>query len=190
MKYSTILLLSLSLLAGCATPVQTPVAPPAMVAKFGDSWGVGGGFSQPASTPMPSATVAALGPAVHLAWDPAGDGLVYQVYYGTFPHSYEHMLAVGTNCAATVKGLETGGVYYFAVTSVDGDGNESDDSPQAAGVGAPILELHFSDPGEALEASTNLSDWQQRAALQVADYWLVQIHAGVPQEFYRLKTSP
>jgi Bacterial Ig-like domain len=66
-----------------------------------------------------------------LEWDAVSfpDFSGYRVYYGTAPGTY--LQAVGTGIYAgnttsyTVPGLTSGTRYYFAVTAIDGSGNES-----------------------------------------------------------------
>ena len=53
----------------------------------------------------------------------------YRVYYGTAPRAYSQArgsgLATGNATSWTVSGLNPGTLYYFAVTAIDGAGNES-----------------------------------------------------------------
>ena len=60
----------------------------------------------------------------------------YRVYYGTSSRSYSQAagtgLSAGNTTSFTVTGLPRGHLYYFAVTSVDGAGNESPYSNEAS----------------------------------------------------------
>jgi chitodextrinase len=53
----------------------------------------------------------------------------YRVYYGTSAGKYQQAVGAGawagTATAFTVTGLLKGATYYFSVTSVDSQGNES-----------------------------------------------------------------
>ena len=64
-----------------------------------------------------------------LAWDATSGVTGYRLYYGTGPHTYDQALgsgiAVGNATSYTVSGLKGATLYYFAVTSVDSNGNES-----------------------------------------------------------------
>ncbi|MFC1678100.1 fibronectin type III domain-containing protein, partial [Patescibacteria group bacterium] len=66
---------------------------------------------------------------VELRWDPdpVGDVDRYKVYYGTDPTPgiYGGSQEVGLVNAAVIAGLTNGTLYYFAVTAIDAEGNES-----------------------------------------------------------------
>ncbi|TLS35605.1 amylopullulanase [Pseudalkalibacillus caeni] len=60
---------------------------------------------------------------VELAWN--GDAAQYKVYQSTLKGAlYEEVATVSGN-SATIENLANGNEYYFAVTAVDADGNES-----------------------------------------------------------------
>jgi hypothetical protein len=147
--------------------------------------------------PKPAASAVLLPGAVELAWETA-PGMTYRVYYagqtltwngapvtGKFPGSYEQAVDVGTNGAMTIGGLEPNRVYYFSVTATDTNGAESDLSPPFAQTSQPILVIHFPASSMGVEASTNLFDWQPRAALQRGVEWHMRFNPAVPREFYR-----
>ena len=69
-----------------------------------------------------------------LAWDPSPDGSVvsYKVYYGTASGVYNNSIAT-SGTTMTVSNLVEGVTYYFAATSLDGDGLESDFSSEVSG---------------------------------------------------------
>ena len=63
----------------------------------------------------------ATAPTATLQWDPpnvAVDG--YKVYIGTAPGTYASGIDVGNITNYTVKGLQVGTLYYFAVTAYKG----------------------------------------------------------------------
>jgi fibronectin type 3 domain-containing protein len=62
----------------------------------------------------------------------------YRVYYGNSPGVYLQAfgsgIAVGNATTYTASNLTKGKTYYFAVTAVDGSGNESSFSNEASKV--------------------------------------------------------
>jgi chitodextrinase len=64
-----------------------------------------------------------------LAWDASSGVTGYRLYYGTVSHTYQQArgsgIAVGNATSHTVSGLKGATRYYFAVTAVDRNGNES-----------------------------------------------------------------
>jgi len=66
--------------------------------------------------------------------DPAVTG--YRVYFGQASHTYAQMpgygLATGKTTSYTITGLQSARTYYFAVTAIDGTGNESPPSNEAS----------------------------------------------------------
>jgi fibronectin type 3 domain-containing protein len=72
-----------------------------------------------------------------LQWSASTDSRVqgYRVYYGTGSRTYLQTKGSGANAGAsttfTVSNLTSGRTYYFAVTSFDSAGNESDYSSEA-----------------------------------------------------------
>lgn len=66
--------------------------------------------------------------SVTLQWSPSGDAQEYHVYASTIRGSlHERILSEETitGTSASVSGLTNGKKYYFMVTAVDGNGNES-----------------------------------------------------------------
>lgn len=55
----------------------------------------------------------------------------FKVYYGTKPGTYSNSLYVGMTTSYSFNGLAPG-TYYFAVTTCDSSGNESDFSNEAS----------------------------------------------------------
>jgi len=65
-----------------------------------------------------------------LIWDPSTSNVAgYRMYYGTTSRTYQQAkgsgIAVGNVTSYKVSGLTSGKLYYFAVTSIDSNGNES-----------------------------------------------------------------
>ena len=65
--------------------------------------------------------------SVQLSWQPNAepDLQEYNVYYGTQSRSYGPPIPVDKSATYTLSGLDEGMVYYFAVSAVDNNGNES-----------------------------------------------------------------
>lgn len=74
------------------------------------------------------------GQSVILDWDPSVDPTVtgYNLYYGLSSRGYTNVISTGTATTATVSGLTVGATYYFAVTSYDLAGLESDYSAEVS----------------------------------------------------------
>ena len=67
-----------------------------------------------------------------LVWNETRDPNVvgYNVYFGTASHQYTNSVQAGPDLVATITGLAQGTTYYFAVTSTDSAGVESDFSQE------------------------------------------------------------
>lgn len=68
------------------------------------------------------------GQNVSLSWNPSPDAGVsgYRIYYGVDSHKYGEMIDVGNVTNAVITVPDGPGTYYFAATSYDYAGNESD----------------------------------------------------------------
>ena len=66
--------------------------------------------------------------SVPLAWNPSVDSTVagYKIYYGTASHVYANSVDVGNVTKSSITGLSKNTTYYFAATTYDIYGNESD----------------------------------------------------------------
>jgi hypothetical protein len=65
---------------------------------------------------------------VTLVWDPnpkSKNVAGYKVYYGYSKRNYKLNLNVGNHTTHTISGLESGQIYYFAVTAYNSKGHES-----------------------------------------------------------------
>ena len=82
---------------------------------------------------LPSAALAAT--TVSLAWDPSAstNAAGYKIHYGVVSRTYTNTVAVGNTTNTTISGLVDGVTYYFAATTLDGSGLESDVWVPAAG---------------------------------------------------------
>lgn len=97
---------------------------------------------------------------VNLAWDHSpSDGVVgYRMYYGNASRTYTQHDAVPYQLTWTVTGLANG-TYYFAVTALDIDGNESDYSNEVSTtIGTPSISCDVNGDG-----SVNVLDLQVMA---------------------------
>lgn len=117
------------------------------------------------------------GQTLELVWTPSEspDIVGYNVYYGGTSDDYTNEISVGNLTSLTVSGLANGATYFFAVTSVNSFGVESDSSAQTTyavpseaaifgipvfssnGVSLPVTGL----PGHlyVIQTSTNLLNW-------------------------------
>ena len=66
--------------------------------------------------------------SVDILWQPSPDTNVigYNLYYGTSSRGYTNEISLGNTTSATISGLVGGVTYYFAATSYDATGDESD----------------------------------------------------------------
>ncbi|MBI5097018.1 MAG: hypothetical protein HZB32_05175 [Nitrospirae bacterium] len=116
---------------------------------------------------------ASAGQAV-LSWDPPttnvdGSPLTdlngYRIYYGIFPGVYETVTDVGNVITSTVTNLTDGSLYYFAVTTYDLSGNESDFSNE---VNKSILSIPPGNIDTSTPASVNRVDGYDLLSLELA----------------------
>ncbi len=136
--------------------------------------------------------------SVSLAWDasPTIDVVGYAVHYGGASRAYTNSLDVGDTTTSTVRGLEDGAIYYFAVTAYDSIGLHSEPSneiryqvpipvpnPDAgvqlimgsqAGVAAQIRFQASPNANYELQATEDLQSWSTiwNSAPVPTDQWL------------------
>jgi len=69
-----------------------------------------------------------------LTWDPSPspEVVAYHLYYGAASGNYTNEIIMGNVATATVSGLSSGVTYYFAITAVGVDGQESDYSNEVS----------------------------------------------------------
>jgi hypothetical protein len=84
--------------------------------------------------------------SVNLSWQPSPDTNVigYNIYYGTSSRSYTNEISLGNTTSVTISGLVGGITYYFAATSYDSTGDESDFSN----------EISYNDPTSVILLSS------------------------------------
>jgi hypothetical protein len=82
-----------------------------------------------------------LAASVTVSWRPSPDPDLahYNLYYGTQSRVYGPPIDVGQATTYEVTGLQWGDTYYFAVTAVDTNQNESGYSPEAISTVKPRL---------------------------------------------------
>src|SRR5439155_19080697 len=70
--------------------------------------------------------------AVTLAWNPSPGANIagYRVYYGAASRSYNNVVNAGNSTNVTINNLTAGVTYFFAATSYDTSGLESDYSTE------------------------------------------------------------
>lgn len=70
--------------------------------------------------------------AYELQWDPVNDPRLsgYRLYLGDAPGDYHDVIELGSQTQYRVEDLDPERIYYFAITALDQDGNESDFSPE------------------------------------------------------------
>jgi hypothetical protein len=129
---------------------------------------------------------------VTVAWDASPDPDVagYRVYYGTNSRAYGWSTNAGLALEQTVR-LPWSGHWYFAATTYDDYGVESDFSNEAdcwVGLMPPVVRSVTNVPASGtwvrvapvLERSTNLVDWTEIGS------WAVLLPATEAQEFFRV----
>ncbi len=146
------------------------------------------------------------GQSITLAWDASGDSSAagYKIYYGTTSRNYTNSVDVGNVTNATLNLPETGVTYYFAATTYDSAGNESDFSNETTGYVAQVSsvasaltavtsgggQFGFTVTGTfgasyIVQASTNMADWVS-VETNAAPFNFVDVEAAsYPQRFYR-----
>lgn len=113
----------------------------------------------PGAPPKPNLLSAAAGDKeVKLTWSDAERATAYNIYMGTKVRSYSAIETVTDNrndtYTYTVKGLDNGTTYYFAIKGTNGGGespysNEMSATPQVPAPGAPVLEpIEANDIGD------------------------------------------
>lgn len=102
------------------------------------------------------------GHSVGLAWDAATDPTVvgYHVYWGQASRVYTNMVDVGMSTSLTVSNLTVGDVYYFAATTYNAAGLESQFSQEIAWmVGAQVLTNAVQAFGQVLSSTNPNGPW-------------------------------
>jgi hypothetical protein len=97
---------------------------------------------------------------VELAWDPPSGTLPtelegYRVHYGTSSHDYSNIVDVGSVTDYVVANLDAGSTYYFAVTALGINGDESAYSNEASKSLAQQFVLTVNTSGSGAGAVTS-----------------------------------
>lgn len=154
------------------------------------------------------------GQSVSLSWDATGDPNVagYKIYYGVASRDYTSSVNEGNVTTATISMPAPATTYYFAATTYDIYGNESDYSnetiyrtPSAAGDPGPAATLipaaqaggrfGFNISGTAgtiyvVQASTNLVNWISIQTNAAPFTFMDPQTAGFKQRFFRTFSPP
>jgi Fibronectin type III domain len=142
-----------------------------------------------------------------LAWNPnlSPEVVGYHLYYGTASGNYTSSIVVGNVATATVLGLSVGVTYYFAITTVGADGQESDFSGEISyrqensgtqmhiqGVSGGQFILTVTGPAEHtydIEATQDFTTWTVIGTVTLDDSGSLDFTdtnaAEFPQRFYR-----
>ncbi len=98
---------------------------------------------------------------VTLAWDPSTDPTVtgYNLYYGSASGTYTNVILAGGATSATVSNLTQGATYFFAATTYNAAGLESDYS----------IEVSYAVPGNP--AGSLLVSLSPAAAVSAGAQW-------------------
>lgn len=129
--------------------------------------------------PPPAATITLLPVTAVVSWNDPEDYMVagYNVYVGREPHTYGIQVSAGHNSSVSVDDLTVGQPYYFAITAINSDGDETDYSEEAIYIPGPgLMQLHYPEPGiTGIQSSSNLVDWIDRPdILQTNGDWFVK----------------
>lgn len=147
-----------------------------------------------------------------LAWEPSPNPVVagYHLYYGTASGNYTSSSYITGNLAtATIAGLASGVTYYFAITSVDAEGQESAFSSElnySQGIAGVQMQIHGVAGGQFMltvsgpaghrydiEATQDFSAWTVIGTGTLDAGGLRDFTdpnaAGFPQRFYRTRDT-
>jgi hypothetical protein len=145
--------------------------------------------------------------SVVVSWDPTPDSgvVAYRVYYGRSSREYLAPIEVGSVTKARVPGLTGGVKYFFAVTAVHWNGEESEYSEEITFIPGPrlirlaqvsdgslMLTIH-GVPGQwlNLEATADFKSWDVIATVQIEPNGCVEFVdpdiAGHPERYYRTR---
>jgi hypothetical protein len=148
--------------------------------------------------------------SVTLTWSPSIDSTVvgYNIYYGVASGVYTHSNNVGNVTNFTITGLADDTTYYFAATSYDSNGVESNFSNEIAVTTPPIaiappkhqnvsvsgqFSFDVSDDSNevfVVQASTDLITWVP-VQTNAASFTFVDTNAGqFRSRFYRTVIVP
>jgi hypothetical protein len=73
-----------------------------------------------------SAPSRASGASKTVSWSAVPEPVLgYKLYWGTRSHEYDSHVDVGPDVSYTVSGLQSGNIYYFAVSAYNGGGEST-----------------------------------------------------------------
>ena len=119
-----------------------------------------------------------------ISWKPNIEGNLagYRVYYGTSPSTYDHVIGAGITPSVDVINLEQGTTYYFAVTDLDLNGNESFFSQE---IRVPIP----ADTGTGTETSSGAGNGSTRLFDTVVKLTREALGLGLKDHLYVIRDS-
>jgi hypothetical protein len=147
-----------------------------------------------------------------LTWDPSPspDVAGYHLYYGAVSGDYTNNIVMSDVTTMTVSGLSSGVTYYFAITAVGADGQESDFSNEVAyrqELSGAQMQSHGMSGGQFIltvagptghtydiEATQDFSVWTVIGTATVDASGSMDFTdtnaADFPQRFYRTRETP
>jgi hypothetical protein len=148
--------------------------------------------------------------SVNLAWNPSPSTNIvgYDVYYGSASGNYTNSVLVGNVTANMVSGLASGSPYYFAITTVAADGQESAFSDEINYVpGIPAVAIRAAAAGQfvltvsgatgqvyEIEATQDFATWTIIGTVTLGASGSLDFTdtnaASFPQRFYRTLKIP
>jgi len=148
--------------------------------------------------------------SVPLAWNPSPstDVTGYRVYYGSASGNYTNSVLVGNVTTNMVTGLAAGVTYYFSITAVNADGQESPFSNEISFVpGVSAVQIRTAPVGQfaltvsglightyQVEATQDLMTWTVIGTVTLGDSGSLDFTdtnaARFPQRFYRTEEAP
>lgn len=145
--------------------------------------------AQPFISTAPSDSFASIVNYVPLIWEESDPSVAsFNLYYSeTTPTGYDHVQSA-SSLSCVISNMPVGATWYFAVTALDTNGNESDFSPQFVYTMPPMLDMgfHFDQTVTNISvlSSTDLITWGSCSAyLRSNGLWRVNIDS--PAQFYR-----
>jgi hypothetical protein len=111
-----------------------------------------------------------------LAWNPSSspDVVACKLYYGTISRAYTDYVTVGNVTSVTISNLVQGVTYYFAITAVNADGQESDYSDEVS---------YSTEPPQAPPQSVQVQPYRQ------ADGSVLLSITGPPNDSYDIEAT-
>jgi hypothetical protein len=144
-----------------------------------------------------------------LTWDPSPSPEVvgYRLYYGAESGNYTNSIVTSNVTTATISGLLMGINYYFAITAIAGDGQESDFSNEVSytkELPGAKLQIRGASNGQFvltaagldghtydIEATEDFSSWTVIGTVTVgpsgSEDFTDTNAANFPQRFYRMR---